>query len=733
MTSTAASAALTVPQQGDPKPDLWKEALNALSSEDRHQFDDSSSSQHETLQKVHEATENAKEACVAKGWNVYRKKNGEKIKLRHVLEKLSVWVESAIKVIDLGVSFDQSGHAALPWGVVKFIVTMGKSKKLYLEGASEAKIGLRESITKFYAAILTYLARAKSYFSGNTLKQIGRGLLEVTRNHYDAAKVSEMEVHKWMETVDRESDLETAKLVTQNYEVLKTILRDFNKPITRMAVQMRDLHDNFNREERTKVFHWLSKIDYERHHDDLSKHLLPDTGQWLFDSQPFVDWGQSSVSSILWLHGIPGSGKTRLVSRIIDVMRNESTPNRSPIAFFYCARSTAEPERGKPVEVLGAILKQLCSSDPDEPIRNSIATEIRKLSVEDCTRLILELTKDSPATIVVDALDECDEETRYELLEALDKIIADSLEVVKVVVSSRDVVDIVSVFAPMLVFNEPLATCEIWGNTFRINLVGELLIYPSQKLRLKHCNNISISADRNESDIARFVSSEVDRLISKKLLLDGRIHKKLRKRIIETLKSGAQGMFRWVAMSLETLQQIKSKQEFEDRLGRLPSKLSGLYDIIHSEIIRSEYGRVAATKTLKWLLCAQRLLTVEELAAAIQLPYDEAMDSSSASDDSEKTDDETNDQAIDSSSSSDDSNQKGIETETWIEDNIIRLCRNLVVVDSERKVFRFAHQSVREYLLTRKEYTDKEQHTLVVERCFEIYEVETSPFLLSQT
>lgn len=52
MTSIAASAALTVPQQGDPKPDLWEEALNALSAEDRHQFDDSSTSQHETLQKV---------------------------------------------------------------------------------------------------------------------------------------------------------------------------------------------------------------------------------------------------------------------------------------------------------------------------------------------------------------------------------------------------------------------------------------------------------------------------------------------------------------------------------------------------------------------------------------------------------------------------------------------------------------------------------------------------------
>ena len=76
--------------------------------------------------KVHEATESAKEACVAKGWRVYRKKNGDEVKLRHVLEKLSKWVEDAIKVVDLGVSFDKSGHSALPWGTVKFIVTVLK-------------------------------------------------------------------------------------------------------------------------------------------------------------------------------------------------------------------------------------------------------------------------------------------------------------------------------------------------------------------------------------------------------------------------------------------------------------------------------------------------------------------------------------------------------------------------------------------------------------------------------
>ena len=34
---------------------------------------------------------------------------------------MSTWVKEAIKIVDVGVSFDQSGHAALPWAIVKLI------------------------------------------------------------------------------------------------------------------------------------------------------------------------------------------------------------------------------------------------------------------------------------------------------------------------------------------------------------------------------------------------------------------------------------------------------------------------------------------------------------------------------------------------------------------------------------------------------------------------------------
>ena len=137
-----------------------------------------------------------------------------------------------------------------------------------------------------------------------------------------------------------------------------------------------------------------------------------------------------------------------------------SNPGTSPIAFFYCARSTAEPERSKPAEIMGALLRQLASTQSDLLIKDPVAKEygarkkeaekdnsaLKKLTVQDCTRLIIELTKHHPATIILDALDECEKDTRHELLEAFDEIISQSAEVVKVFVSSRDDIDIVSIF-----------------------------------------------------------------------------------------------------------------------------------------------------------------------------------------------------------------------------------------------------------------------------------------------
>ncbi|KAL8743666.1 MAG: hypothetical protein Q9190_004010, partial [Brigantiaea leucoxantha] len=312
---------------------------------------------------------------------------------------------------------------------------------------------------------------------------------------------------------------------------------------------------------------------------------------------------------------------------------------------------------------MGALLRQLSSSSPDRPINKPVAEEysvrkrkadedcstLRKLTVQDCTRLIIQITEDTPVTILLDALDECEESTRHQLLKALDEII------------------------------------------------------------------------NNGGDITRFVELRVSQLIRQRLLLDGRISPKFRRKIVSTLVEGAQGMFRWVEMSLETLQQIKFERDFKSALGSLPPKLSNLYDMILDQIYQTEtHGRDIATKTFKWLLCAQRLLSVRELIAAIPIVYDDDVGFSSNSDaETVGTDGEISGSEKDVTSTN--------VFEPLPENDIIRLCRNLVIKDAEQDAFRFAHQSVREYLLKRSEYAPLEQHHFATDRCLDVYLAEEFP------
>ena len=128
----------------------------------------------------------------------------------------------------------------------------------------------------------------------------------------------------------------------------------------------------------------------------------------------------------------------------------------------------------------------------------------RSLSLDETVDLILDLLFDTPATIVIDALDECDPARRHELLDSLDTIIQKSANMVKTLVSSRD--------------------------------DGDILC------RLETSPNLHISAKYNAGDIGRSIRHEVLLAIGKKRLLSGRVPDHLKNLIIDTLEAGSQGM-----------------------------------------------------------------------------------------------------------------------------------------------------------------------------------------------
>lgn len=56
--------------------------------------------------------------------------------------------------------------------------------------------------------------------------------------------------------------------------------------------------------ERREIFQWVSKVRFKSHHRSIGSDILDYSGQWLRHKAEFIEWRKSSISSILWLHGI---------------------------------------------------------------------------------------------------------------------------------------------------------------------------------------------------------------------------------------------------------------------------------------------------------------------------------------------------------------------------------------------------------------------------------------------
>jgi hypothetical protein len=188
--------------------------------------------------------------------------------------------------------------------------------------------------------------------------------------------------------------------------------------------------------------------------------------------------------------------------------------------------------------------------------------------------MLVELSDMYPAvTFIVNALDEVAETGRLSLVDGLVQVMQDSRSLIKIFMSNRDNMDIVA--------------------------------------RLKDIPNIRIRASDNTADITRFIHQELDRA----KLLTGKISSSLMGKIAESLTHGAQGMFRWVDLQIQSLRQLKLPADIEARLGRLPRTLADLYLEIYQQIRESgEHAVRLATFTFQWLRYAQQRLGVNDFA-----------------------------------------------------------------------------------------------------------------------
>ncbi len=141
-------------------------------------------------------------------------------------------------------------------------------------------------------------------------------------------------------------------------------------------------------------------------------------------------------------------------------------------------------------------------------------------------------------------------------------------------------------------------------------------------------------------------------------------------------------------MQLQYIRGLRLETDVWKRLGKLPTNLRNLYEETYVQTMGT-YGaceRSIAEAGLRLLLCLEKQLTTKEFLVALSYSQDEIIELST--------------------------------------EEVLDLCFNFVIEDSETDVFRFAHLSVREFLETRHGFSGEESNATAAKCCFQYLQSE---------
>ncbi|KAF3803100.1 hypothetical protein GCG54_00011766 [Colletotrichum gloeosporioides] len=308
---------------------------------------------------------------------------------------------------------------------------------------------------------------------------------------------------------------------------------------------------------RRELFKWLEESDPSSLHHRAQDNHEPGTCDW---ATRLPEWPEflSGKQHCLWIHGIPGSGKTVLASQLIDKIEQHckvSGSERLLSIWYYCYFAHNQDESAS---LLKWILSRLCRTS------NEISDHLWKLfrdggapSLKDLLVAIERaLEHFDEVYITVDAIDESN--PREDLLKVMQKLATDvRFNKIRLLLTSREYFDIEVVMAE---FSTPISM----KNKF---LDADIRLYTESRL---------MAEKRVKSWSAE-----------------------LQQETIDALSNGAQGMFRWVVCQIDALRRIRNREAVRKALSRLPKTLDEAYDRIFEQIEEEDFPYV--NSAMKWL------------------------------------------------------------------------------------------------------------------------------------
>ena len=163
-------------------------------------------------------------------------------------------------------------------------------------------------------------------------------------------------------------------------------------------------------EERRKIEHWLSPIDFTSRQQDILRGAQAGTRQWLFDSKEFQEWIDAD-RGILWCPGIPGAGKTVTSSIIIDYLQSRFKDDNVAVTCLFCNYRDRAAQSAEifTANLLKQIIQQKRTISPEVKSIYKQRVKGRPTFSESAKLFNHEISSFVKIFVVIDALDETSE------------------------------------------------------------------------------------------------------------------------------------------------------------------------------------------------------------------------------------------------------------------------------------------------------------------------------------
>ncbi|UKZ94421.1 uncharacterized protein TrAFT101_009294 [Trichoderma asperellum] len=497
----------------------------------------------------------------------------------------------------LQIPVKQSDQMAVLAGTVQCFIRIVRRGQLYellyntKTTDENAVLNLHDALLDLYVAAIELLARSDILVGSRLAKQTLNAILRPEQATGLVADLFQKE-QKLLQEIPVCEASRSERAGRQADEKSRDLLTKLNKlssPLIRIDEGVTGIRQMIDEDRLQKLLELISPEGHGKSHGEIEDSRIDNTGDWLVDHEGFRAWQAiPSSSTLLWLKGTVGTGKTYLTWRAIDYVKKTLAEMSCDegFAFFYCQRSATSLQ--DPLIILRSFVRQLFDKRSEHGYDHLIQKydmarkEGRSLGLKDCKELILEfINLYSKTTIILDALDEASStSTNHNLAEILIDIMDKAKKPVKIFISSRPDREYLQAF-------ESTAT-------------------------------ITVESSNQQGDIEKYLQ---ERLYSTSSFKQRQAE--TRELIRNAFSSRNSSMFRWVHLQVQRLKNYTSHDAVKSWATTLPSTLAEAYDQLFDDIRKhNEHDVALAERAIKWVRCSMRPLRSEILLEAIRYSLD---------------------------------------------------------------------------------------------------------------